>query len=78
MHGGTYNLSYIYGNAYINIVYRYAMVFPILYIYIGEILCIPTQMSPLLYKKDFTWGMQNLSYNYVSGGILRGHYKYLF
>ena len=50
---GTHNLSYIYGNACINIAYPYAKVFSPYYI--GKILRTPRKTPPILYRKDFAY-----------------------
>ena len=50
MRKGTHNLSYIYGNACINVVYPYVKVFSY-----GRF-CIPLRKtSPILYGKEFVY-----------------------
>ena len=68
MRKGTHNLSYICGNACINLAHPYTKVFAILYrenfayprvkhlpYHIGRSLRTPTQTSPILYGKEFAY-----------------------
>ena len=65
---GTHNLSYIYGNACINIAYPYTKVFS--HTIKGRFCVPPRKTSPILYRKDFAYPRaEHLPY-YI-GRILR-------
>ena len=65
---GMHNLSYIYGNACINIAYPYTKVFS--HTIKGRFCVPPRKTSPILYRKDFAYPRaEHLPY-YI-GRILR-------